>query len=270
MTSSEKFSLKWNDFQENVSSSFRHLRHDSKLTDVTLISEDGEHLDSHKLILSASSPFFMNIFQRNKHPQPLIYLKGFPGRYLNSILDFMYHGKADIYQEDLDAFLALAEELQLKGLTGGGEEQQQKEIHVTPKEMDKKQQQVQELYKQPLKSKLNKIYEIPKAETYVASKTTTVMTTEHFEKVFYNGGTPEGLKETLQSMISKDGTVLTCTVCGKSKDKAGNQYANRQMERHVESMHVDGVVYECNNCEKTFRSKNALYSHRQLACRTSK
>ena len=270
MTSSEKFSLKWNDFQENVSSSFSHLRHDSKLTDVTLISEDGEQLDSHKLILSASSPFFMNIFQRNKHPQPLIYLKGFQGRYLNSILDFMYHGKADIYQEDLDAFLALADELQLKGLTGGGEEQEQKETLTRPKEMYKKQQLVQELYKQPLKSELNQVYEIPKTKTYIPNKTTTVMTTEHFDKVIYNGGIAEGLKETLQSMIAKNGTVLTCTVCGKSKDKAGNQYANRQMERHVESMHVEGVVYECNNCEKTFRSKNSLYSHSQLLCRTSK
>ena len=34
---------------------------------------------------------------------------------LEAIVDFIYHGEANIYQEDLDAFLALAEELQLKG-----------------------------------------------------------------------------------------------------------------------------------------------------------
>ena len=31
-------------------------------------------------------------------------------------MDFIYHGEVNIYQEDLDAFLALAEELKLQGL----------------------------------------------------------------------------------------------------------------------------------------------------------
>ena len=92
----------------------------------------------------------------------------------------------------------------MKGLTGGGEEQEQKETLVKHKEIYRTPQQVQELYKQPLKSELNQVYEIPKTETYIPNKTTTVMTTEHFDKVIYNGGTAEGLKETLQSMIAKN------------------------------------------------------------------
>ena len=99
MTSAEKFSLRWNDFQENISSSFSNLRDDNKLTDVTLLTEDGQNLEAHKLILSASSPFFMNIFQMNKHPNPMVYLNGFKNADLVSILAFMYHGVADIYQE---------------------------------------------------------------------------------------------------------------------------------------------------------------------------
>ena len=35
---------------------------------------------------------------------------------LLAIVDFIYLGEADIYREDPDGFLALAEELQLKGL----------------------------------------------------------------------------------------------------------------------------------------------------------
>ena len=35
---------------------------------------------------------------------------------LNNIVDFLYHGEADIYQENLESFLALAEELQLRGI----------------------------------------------------------------------------------------------------------------------------------------------------------
>ena len=33
-------------------------------------------------------------------------------------MDFLYFGEANVYQEDFDSFLALAEEIQLKGLAG--------------------------------------------------------------------------------------------------------------------------------------------------------
>ena len=35
-----------------------------------------------------------------------------------AILDFLYFGEANVYQENLDSFLAIAEELKLNGLTG--------------------------------------------------------------------------------------------------------------------------------------------------------
>ena len=41
---------------------------------------------------------------------------------LLAILDFLYVGEANVFQEDLDAFLAIAEELKLKGLMGNSEE----------------------------------------------------------------------------------------------------------------------------------------------------
>ena len=36
---------------------------------------------------------------------------------LQSVLNFMYHGEANIAQDDLNSFLAVAEELKVKGLT---------------------------------------------------------------------------------------------------------------------------------------------------------
>ena len=122
MTSTEKFSFKCNDFQENISLAWSNLRDDTNFTDVTLISEDGQHLEAHKWILSASSLFFKNILKTNRHLNHLIYLKGFRAKDLHSILNFMYYGVADIYQEDLNGFLVAAEELKLKGLTEGREE----------------------------------------------------------------------------------------------------------------------------------------------------
>ena len=41
---------------------------------------------------------------------------------LLAIMDFLYRGEANVFHENLDSFLAIAEELQLKGLTGNTEE----------------------------------------------------------------------------------------------------------------------------------------------------
>ena len=73
----ETLCLQWHDFRENVNSAFGNLRNDKELTDVTLACEDGQQMEAHKAILASSSPFFRKIFQKNKHPHPLIYLKGF-------------------------------------------------------------------------------------------------------------------------------------------------------------------------------------------------
>ena len=43
---------------------------------------------------------------------------------LTAIIDFLYYGEANIYQENLDSFLAIAEELQLKGLEGSKDQQE--------------------------------------------------------------------------------------------------------------------------------------------------
>ena len=39
-----------------------------------------------------------------------------------AIIDFLYCGEANVFQENLDSFLAIAEQLQLKGLMGKTEE----------------------------------------------------------------------------------------------------------------------------------------------------
>merc|ERR1712142_69523 len=113
---SEKFCLRWNDFENNISSAFRELRDDKDFFDVTLACDD-EQIQAHKVILSACSPFFRNILRRNPHQNPLLYLKGVKYSDLLSVLNFMYHGEVNVAQEELNSFLAVAEDLRVKGLT---------------------------------------------------------------------------------------------------------------------------------------------------------
>ena len=109
--------MQWNEFRVNVSSAFGDLREDKEFTDVTLACEDGQQVEAHKVVLIASSPFFLNILKRNKHSHPLIYMR-VKFENLTTMIDFFHHGGANVFQENLDPFLALAEELQLKGLRG--------------------------------------------------------------------------------------------------------------------------------------------------------
>ena len=106
------------DFQENVKSAFGTLREDKDFADVTLACEDGQQMEAHKVILAASSPFFQRLLGRNRHPHPLIYMRGVKSLDMLAIIGFLYSGEADVYQENLDSFLAIAEEFQLKGLMG--------------------------------------------------------------------------------------------------------------------------------------------------------
>ena len=116
----EKLCLKWNDHQALVQASFAQLRNDTDFTDVTLACED-QNIKVHKVILSTCSPFFKKLLETQLHPQPLIYMRGMKLRDLNAIVDFIYLGEASVFQEQLDSFLTLAEELELNGLSARSE-----------------------------------------------------------------------------------------------------------------------------------------------------
>ena len=116
MSSTEKFNLRWNDFETNIRSSIGELRSVEDFVDVTLVCEN-EQINAHKVIISACSPFFRNILTRNPHKNPLVYLKGVHVSDMKSVLDFMYHGEVSVSQENLNQFLSVAEDLEVKGLT---------------------------------------------------------------------------------------------------------------------------------------------------------
>lgn len=116
MMSEENYLLKWNDFEKNLSEGLRALKDEETFCDVTLACEDSQ-LEAHRVVLSVCSDFFQNILSKNSHSHPLLYLKGVRMADMESIIHFAYHGEANVALEDLESFLAAANELQIKGLT---------------------------------------------------------------------------------------------------------------------------------------------------------
>jgi len=131
MAGAEKFCLKWNDFESNISDAFKDLREQKDFFDVTLACDDNSQIEAHKVILSACSPFFRNILRRNPHQHPLLYIKGVKYKELVAILDFMYMGEVNVVQDELNTFLVVAEELKVKGLTQNSSKEQNSKSNKT-------------------------------------------------------------------------------------------------------------------------------------------
>ena len=112
----ENFNLKWNDFESNFSETFSSLRAEEKLLDVSLVCEDLVEVSAHQLVLCAGSSYFRRVLSlaQNKHPNPLLCLQGVKARDLQTVLDYIYHGEVQIYQDNLDRFLAVAERFKLE------------------------------------------------------------------------------------------------------------------------------------------------------------
>ncbi|XP_067003534.2 protein bric-a-brac 1 isoform X5 [Anabrus simplex] len=114
---SEQFSLRWNNFHNNLTTGFHSLLEEEDLVDVTLAA-DGQFVQAHRIVLSVCSPYFKQLFKANPCKHPIVILKDVCHKELEAILQFMYQGEVNVRQEELATFLKTAEMLQIKGLTG--------------------------------------------------------------------------------------------------------------------------------------------------------
>ncbi|XP_072747777.1 uncharacterized protein [Anoplolepis gracilipes] len=113
---SQQFCLRWHNFQNTLLSSLPKLLDGGHLTDVTL-SAGGRHIHAHKIILSACSYYFKELFKDLSSLQhPVIVLPGMEYANLCALVKFMYNGEVNIYQEQLPALLAMADTLHICGL----------------------------------------------------------------------------------------------------------------------------------------------------------
>ena len=247
--SPEKLCLKWNDFHQSIARCYNDLRTGVDFSDVTLVCEDDQQIEAHRIILTACSPFFSTVLRRNKHPHPIIYMRGVKAKELVAILDFIYYGEANIYQEDMNAFLALAKDLQFKGMSGA---------------QDDTGDNVEYINRNPQRNSILGQEEFnlqaPKCEE---SDTDTSVTFENIPNVPVNADdlvvpldtNKEDLKAHLESMMVKaeDGEIKwICKVCGKSTQGKNWGHAKSNLRVHVET-HMEGLSYPCNQCGKVSR-----------------
>ena len=244
--SSEKFSLKWNDFQKTVSYSFSSFRKEEEFVDVTLVSDDQAFVKGHKLVLSACSDVFKSILKKSSPSNSFIYLPGISSLNLRFIMDYIYQGEVQIYQEQLDEFLEVAKTLKISGLTSDLYEdesnlhnQHQKQVFKSDVANDFK---MESFNTEQLGTQENKSFPV----------STEISNVEKFN---FPGIDTTELDEKIQNMIEVRDGKFTCTVCGKTSDRRFN------LGKHIET-HIEGLSFPCQLCGKVFRYRNSLQKHK--------
>ena len=120
---------------------FKNVYHTKLFSDVTLVTEENQYIEAHKLILSSNSPFFEAIFTKQTHHNLLIYLHGISHRTLNSVLEFIYLSKTKVIASELDRFMEVSIQLQIKGISEKSEtELQPKDTGIADYQLFKEEQ----------------------------------------------------------------------------------------------------------------------------------
>ena len=289
MDSTEKFCLRWNDFEANISSAFRDLKEEKDFSDVTLVCAD-QQVEAHKVILAASSPFFKRVLRKAQHSHPLIFLKGVKFSDLESVLSFVYNGEVNVAQADLKNFLATAEELEVKGLTCGKNISDYSSNHLPQpysKKLHSNSNQQHQSTEPPLSQSLAQVrFQIPskteqewfESENNNAGGAVHAKGESKSSQLVNNSQAPgevvdqyagyEDLNQErgdgfdLNQYIEKinEGVnfgQFNCNICGKVSERKD------VLQKHVENKHFPGLFeYSCDQCGRKFNTMSKYNNHR--------
>ena len=239
MSYQDRFNLKLNYFQENTTEAFQELVDDKDFSDVTLVCEDGSQLHAHKVILAVSSPVFKDLLKMNKHPHPLIFMRGLTSNILTELIRFIYLGKVQIVQRDLPTFLAVADELKIKEMEGIQYQEHQdgntikkwnsitEEIEVVEQNTDLIDNTQDILSNNMPKSDFPPLFVKGVEGLLIANPSITYKNVQGF------------LKEQINILIEKVNGGWGCKKCGKVE-----KHWKSNMTRHIRLMHLKQLTIQ--------------------------
>ena len=256
----EKYTLTWHSYPDYLMELMREMLTSEDFTDVTLVTDDKMTIKAHRNILSACSPVFKNILQMeitNNHP--VIYLRGIQYSEMESILQFIYFGQAKLYEEQMNKFMLLSKNLEIKGLI--------KDADVNEPQI-KQSCQNQEDVTDTVNVDHNNIndHEEVMVSTIESDPTDkNEVTSKELTKLGSKFQCPKCDKSFLHSRSvhihirsAHEGVRYACSQCDYQATKQSH------LTVHIQSKHEDeGVMYACNQCEYQAKQRSNLTIHIQ-------
>jgi len=270
-----KFSL----LEKNLMRNVKNIRSKNELIDVTLVGDDGIQIGAHRIILSACSTFFRNIFVNIKQMHSCVYLRGMKSFNISAILDFIYHGEVQVLQKHLQNFLEMVEDLGIQELTNFNAAPVDATHDIIKLAMD----EMKEADQNSLPGNARPAH--AQDQDYPGSSELSCLTENLVEQITSNRDVMkyESLLEDIEvPMFSEEGLAVDadmldaqnqfldkeveemiqsvadgywgCKKCGKIKKK------KQHIKNHAES-HLVGYSHPCPHCGKRSKTRNALANH---------
>ena len=225
---------------------------DQEFTDVTLVTEDGKGINAHRVVLSACSHFFQQVFKRNPNPQTIIYMDNVSHQVLEGLIHFMYTGQVKIEKDGLKSFLKMGDKFKINGLLSEDENEASNNETIT----------------ELVEPEVN----ISGEEDFILNDTSLVDNSAVHESLIelkvekeksIDVSTDEESVEKAKMQEIKDkeyylksDTLLQCDHCEYSSKFVHG------LRNHKESVH-ELITHPCDVCDKKYTQKSHLYSHKR-------
>ena len=257
---SEKFSLKWNDYNSNWNRSLSKLRENSAFADVTLITDDKIKFSAHRILLLSCSNVFDFILKDSNKNNPLLYLSGVNSTNLGFILDYIYKGEVNLYQEQLDSFLESAQKLEIEGLLGGDNQGNMEDSEYRQDDNEEEKIEIEKEAQVGSENEERKLVNNDDSYHPKKSRQSVRVPYNDIKKIEVGSMTPEEIEVKIKELYQKVEGIWRCLACDYTA-----KHNSQQVRRHIET-HLDGLSYTCNACNKEFRTKPSLDEHNRKWC----
>ena len=272
----ENYTLKWHTYSDHLRDILQEMSSDDSFADVTLVTDDKKQIKAHRNILSACSSVFKDILQINtNNNHPVIYLRGIQHSEMESILQFIYLGEANFYEERINEFLTVAKNLDFRDLAECFEDGDSTAVkddtntktEESPIEADDVGASKQDIevakgqHQTPGKAVTKKYnyecHQCDKVYNYGHHLARHIKSVHEGVKYAcnqcdYQATKLSSLTQHIQSV--HEGVKYACTQCG-------NQYTEQgTLTKHIQSQH-EGVKYACNQCSYQATAQNHLKTH---------
>ena len=246
----EKYNINWHTYSDHLKEMLHEMMKSNELADVTLVCDDKKQFKAHKIVLSACSSVFRRIIKDLPKNGSVIYLRGIQHQEMESILEYMYLGIATFYQERINEFLNVAQNLEIKEISedakiedeNSSTEDQNKSDTEDDAELDRESQINNDVNERLLRNI---------RESQLQKNTDGMFECDQCESKFLR---KDHLKRHIQS--KHEGVRYACNQCDYQASY------NCDLRRHIQSKH-EGVRYACDQCEYQATQQDSLKMHIQ-------